>query len=172
MEINELKQWIDKEKNKVIKRLKASKELIDRYTFSGNFPLDVKMSEAQKQNLLIECVATLISDEEIEVERKYAAILIIKSLTTNKEAKKILDIKEFYPIDRNDPRVREWTKEVIKKGKCELCGSEERLEAHHIIKWADYPKGRIDPKNGMCLCHSCHTEQHINDLSYSMMKAK
>lgn len=37
---------------------------------------------------------------------------------------------------------------------------------------ADYPQGRIDIKNGMCLCHDCHTEQHKNDTSYHMMKAK
>lgn len=79
---------------------------------------------------------------------------------------------EVKVFDRNDPRVRAWKKAVLAKGKCELCGSTENLEAHHIIYWSEYPDGRIDLNNGMCLCHACHTEEHKFDPSYHMMKSK
>ena len=49
----------------------------------------------------------------------------------------------------------------------------ERLTSDYgvIIKWSDYPAGRIDLKNGMCLCHDCHTREHQFDECYHMMKA-
>lgn len=124
-----------------------------------------------RQELAIDVVATLIS-EKTTINQKIAATILMKILFTEKERKMILENPDLYPFSRNDSRVREWTKKVLSKGKCEKCGATENLEAHHIIKWADYPKGRIDLNNGMCLCHECHTEEHKNDQSYHMMKSK
>jgi hypothetical protein len=121
--------------------------------------------------LAIDVVATLIS-EKTTIEQKIAASILMKILFTDKERKMILEDPDLYPFSRNDSRVREWTRQIISKGKCEKCCATENLEAHHIIKWADYPKGRIDLINGMCLCHKCHTEEHKDDQSYYMMKAK
>ena len=129
-----------------------------------------EISKEEQRELVIDAIAVLIGDYNIT--RKYAAILILKALIPRKLMKAILEDKDLYPFDRGDYRVVKWTKQVLEKGKCEICGSEEQLEAHHIIKWADYPKGRIDPQNGQCLCHKCHTEQHVGDQSYHMMKAK
>lgn len=123
-----------------------------------------------KSKLIVDSVAILIGDYSIY--RKQAALLILKAMLPSDFVKILLSDENLYPFDRNDTRVKEWTNKIISKGKCELCGSTNRLEAHHIIKWADYPQGRIDIKNGMCLCHDCHTEQHKNDASYHMMKAK
>jgi hypothetical protein len=127
-------------------------------------------SKEEQRELVIDAIAVLLGDYNIT--RKYAAILILKALLPRRLMKAILEDNELYPFDRNDYRVRQWTEQVLAKGKCEVCGSKEHLEAHHIIKWADYPKGRIDPENGQCLCHKCHTEQHVEDQSYCMMKAK
>lgn len=120
--------------------------------------------------IVIDSVAILIGDYAIE--RKQAALLLLKHFLSSEDLKKLLDNPELYPIDRDDPRVAKWRKRVLKIGCCERCGSKKNLEAHHLIKWADYPQGRIDPKNGQCLCHVCHTEAHRFDPSYSMMKAK
>ena len=98
--------------------------------------------------------------------------LAIEVVATLIERKMILEDPDLYPFSRNDSRVRTWTKQIVSKGKCEKCGATENLEAHHIIKWADYPKGRVDLENGMCLCRKCHTEEHKNDQSYFMMKSK
>ena len=130
----------------------------------------VKMTAKEKGEIVIDAIAVLIGDYNIN--RKYAALLLLKAFLTHHVLHEILEEDGIYPFDRNDYRVRRWTKEVLKRGKCEMCGSTERLEAHHIIKWVDYPKGRADIANGQCLCHKCHTNEHIHDQSYYMMKAK
>ena len=116
------------------------------------------MDSKEINELIIDSVAVLLGDYHIN--RKYAAILILKSLLPSEIVNDILEDDGIYPIDRNDPRVRQWKKEVLSKGKCEVCGSDKTLEAHHIVKWADYPKGRIDIKNGQCLCIDCHADMH------------
>jgi hypothetical protein len=123
-----------------------------------------------ESEIVIESVAILIGD--YATYRKQAALLILKAILPSEFVRKLLEDDTLYPFDRNDPRVKEWTKAVISRGECERCQSTERLEAHHIIKWADYPQGRINVNNGACLCHNCHTEQHTNDASYYMMKAR
>ena len=128
------------------------------------------MDRNERTEIVINAITVLIGDYDIN--RKYAAILLLKALLPSEVVKNILEDDGIYPFDRNDPRVRSWTKKVLLRGECEHCGSKENLEAHHIIKWADYPKGRIDENNGMCLCHKCHTEEHKDDQSYWMMKAK
>ena len=127
------------------------------------------MTAKEKHGIIIESVAVLIGDSEIN--RKYAALLLLKAFLPHSVLCEILEDGGAYPFDRNDYRVRRWTKDVLKRGKCEKCGATKNLEAHHIIKWADYPKGRIDHKNGQCLCHECHTTEHMDDRSYYMMKA-
>lgn len=122
------------------------------------------------QEMIIEAIAILIGDYEIT--RKWAANLILKVLLRDDFKRFLFEDKKIYPVDRGDGRVLAWKKEVLSVGKCERCGSTEHLEAHHIIKWADYPMGRFDVKNGECLCHNCHTEEHVGDQSYHMMKAK
>lgn len=127
------------------------------------------MTEKEKIEIIIESIAVLIGDYDII--RKRAALLLLKALLPHSVLRDILNEDGIYPFDRNDPRVRKWTKAVLGRGKCERCGATEQLEAHHIIRWADYPKGRADTSNGECLCHECHTEEHADDKSYYMMKA-
>ena len=128
-----------------------------------------KMTPKQIREIVIDSVAVLIGDYEII--RKQAAILLLKAFLPHRVLYEILEEDGVYPFDRNDFRVRKWAKEVLNRGKCEKCGSTNHLEAHHIIKWSDYPKGRADIKNGQCLCHECHTNEHRHDQSYHMMKA-
>lgn len=139
----------------------------DRRTFkTWNYVLPIK----EVKRMVIDAIAVLLG--EYGIYRKKAAILLLKMLLRDDFFKFLFENVVVVPFDRNDSRVRTWTKEVLKKGECEQCGSKEQLEAHHIIKWADYPPGRIDVKNGMCLCHECHTNEHMEDRSYFMMKAK
>lgn len=64
--------------------------------------------------------------------------------------------------DRNAASVRRWRNGVLDKDgyQCVDCGSSEELEAHHIVRWADNVFLRVDPDNGMTLCHDCHLEIH------------
>lgn len=77
-----------------------------------------------------------------------------------------------YPFDRDDKCVAAWRKKVLEPGACMFCGSREQLEAHHVIGWAEWPQGRTDVKNGLCLCHKRHTEEHRSSPAYSMMLAR
>lgn len=43
---------------------------------------------------------------------------------------------------------------------CQDCGSQERLHAHHIKRWKDYPALRYDLSNGITLCSTCHERAH------------
>lgn len=129
-----------------------------------------KITDREKALLVIDCVAVLIGD--YGYIQKKAALLLLKAFLPHNVLQSILEDDGVYPFSRNDARVKKWTKEVVGRGKCEICGATENLEAHHMMKWSEYPKGRIDPRNGQCLCHECHTNEHIDDSSYHMMKAK
>lgn len=128
------------------------------------------MNSKEINELIIDSVAVLLGDYHIN--RKYAAILILKSLLPSEIINDILEEDGIYPFNRNDPRVRIWKKEVLSKGKCEICGSDKQLEAHHIIKWADYPKGRIDINNGQCLCVDCHADMHDGENVKTLILSK
>ncbi len=59
---------------------------------------------------------------------------------------------------RRSPEDLAWKREILKRGnyKCAMCGSTERLEAHHIKPIKDFPDLRHELENGMCVCHQCH----------------
>jgi len=57
-----------------------------------------------------------------------------------------------------------WTRDGFK---CKRCGvgnvsRTNRLHAHHIGTWADYPELRTDMKNLVTLCQNCHLWVHSN----------
>lgn len=58
--------------------------------------------------------------------------------------------------------VAAWSKAIMKiEGyKCRICGSEENLEAHHILEKSKYPEYRTTIGNGVCLCRECHNKIH------------
>ena len=127
------------------------------------------VTREQVPDIIIDSVAVLLG--EYSVIRKQAAVLLLKMFLT-KDFYSFLVEYDFTIFSRNDPKVFQWRKQVLQAAECIKCGSKKQLEAHHIIKWADYPRGRVDVNNGECLCHKCHTEEHKHDRSYFMMKAK
>lgn len=60
--------------------------------------------------------------------------------------------------NRRSPEDLKWKKAVIERDDhtCQICGSTENLEAHHIKPIEERPDLRHDPDNGMCVCHDCH----------------
>ena len=115
-------------------------------------------------------VAVLLGDYPIY--RKQAAIFLLKHYLGSVFLKFLLEDNALYPFKRNDYRVRDWATKITAVGECSICGSSENLEAHHVIRWADYPQGRTDKNNGQCLCLKCHTDEHRNDQSYHLMAGK
>lgn len=61
--------------------------------------------------------------------------------------------------DFNDPQYIKWRKGVFKRDsfKCKMPNcSGKKLEAHHIVRWADNPLLRYEISNGITLCKYHH----------------
>ena len=56
-----------------------------------------------------------------------------------------------------------WADLVKRPKRCENCGSNYKLEAHHKIH-RTYLKGRWKLDNGICLCAECHRKVHDKKL--------
>lgn len=64
---------------------------------------------------------------------------------------------------RSTREYRLWRALVIRRdGKCIICGSMKRRQAHHINNGAHHPEERYDVDNGVTLCSECHSQYHNN----------
>ena len=63
---------------------------------------------------------------------------------------------------RNNYEYRQFREIVMERDgyECQICGSTENLEVHHIKAFALYPELRTEPSNGITLCHMCHRKIH------------
>lgn len=60
---------------------------------------------------------------------------------------------------RHRREYKDWRTSVYKRDgyTCQCCGSRgDKLNAHHINQFADYPELRYDTNNGITLCEGCH----------------
>ena len=60
----------------------------------------------------------------------------------------------------NDPLYKQWRKNIYSRDhyKCQWpnCTFKQKLNAHHIKTWANYPNLRYDINNGITLCSIHH----------------
>jgi hypothetical protein len=49
-----------------------------------------------------------------------------------------------------------WSLEIRTVGSCEVCGSSQSLNAHHLLEKSVWRHLRHDLSNGVCLCVNCH----------------
>lgn len=65
---------------------------------------------------------------------------------------------------RSTPEGRKWRFDVMSRDgfMCIHCGDDRggNLEAHHVLRFANHPEGRLDPDNGKTLCKPCHWMVH------------
>ena len=123
-------------------------------------------------DIIIDAFAVLMGD--YDANRKKCAHILLKYFAPKDVYDFIMQEveKEAPVIDRQDPRVAKWKRKVLERRCCEHCGATENLEAHHIAYWSESPKDRINPKNGECLCHRCHTAEHEGEQVYYLMLSR
>ena len=64
---------------------------------------------------------------------------------------------------RNTTEYHNWKKKVIERDKkCVICGSKEKLAAHHLDHASYFPNERFKVSNGVTLCYKCHMNFHNN----------
>jgi len=63
--------------------------------------------------------------------------------------------KELSPKNLKAKCDKVWSKTILLKGKCEVCGRKFSLNAHHIVGRRNLTL-RFDLRNGCCLCSGCH----------------
>lgn len=69
----------------------------------------------------------------------------------------------------NKYELRKWSVAVRwRDRKCQVCGSKEKLQAHHIFDKSYHPDKAYDLDNGITLCssdkvngHKCHQTFHV-----------
>lgn len=44
--------------------------------------------------------------------------------------------------------------------RCICCNSNEKIQAHHIVRRTLFPPASVDPGNGITLCRDCHRRVH------------
>jgi hypothetical protein len=67
-----------------------------------------------------------------------------------------------YPPRKIGTRYQEWRLAVLAKNMntCVVCGSNQKLHAHHRKSWRDFPKLRYLVWNGVTVCQTCHIKYH------------
>lgn len=80
----------------------------------------------------------------------------------------------FKDPDRGRYRAKMWTKAVKDRDgwQCVECKSTQKLHAHHIKRWRDYPSLRYDVANGVTLCHPCHEAAHGRGFKFRWFQVR
>ncbi len=84
--------------------------------------------------------------------------------------------KDGLSLERDRARyaaaVRLWRAAVFARDgwRCQQCGTEGSLHAHHISPWAEDEAARFDVDNGVTLCIDCHGVIHGRDFSRRRVK--
>lgn len=69
----------------------------------------------------------------------------------------------------HDPEVKQWRRDVWERDgfvcRYKDADCQGRIEAHHILRWADFPELRYDVSNGITLCHYHHPRTRIAETA-------
>lgn len=142
-------------KDPLMRRMYAGNEILKRYYFSKESEFDLSVA--------IDALAAIISKETDKYQKK-AGRFILNFFYGIQETNNMIEDHAIV-TEREDPLVRRWKKKVLDRDDytCQHCGSREKLVVHHISHWSDDPVNRINVDNGITLCPSCHSKEHIGD---------
>lgn len=75
------------------------------------------------------------------------------------------NVHENEDQDRCHIAYKIWKEKLLERcgHKCETCGKTERLHAHHLKCFYEFPELRFDIENGKILCISCHMRLHAKE---------
>lgn len=69
--------------------------------------------------------------------------------------------------DRNNPEYKQWRKQVWLRDKftCRIADNncDGKIEAHHILRWSEFPELRYQLNNGITLCHAHHPTKRAEE---------
>jgi len=130
------------------------------------------MTSLSNNDMIKECLKIYMGN--YSKEQQYASSILLKMILKEKQYIRLMNcVKEvlgFKVNNRNDSKVIVWKRKVKKIGRCEICNATENLVAHHLIPWEYSITGRIDIKNGKCLCEDCHKMIHNDEAWINYMR--
>lgn len=107
----------------------------------------------------LECGKLLSAKKAIYCKKHYGALLVQEKHPLWKGGISI------HVHSTKEPRYKEWRMKVFTRDsfKCKICNTKEKLQAHHILRWADYPELRYDINNGITLCVAHHPRKKAEE---------
>lgn len=101
---------------------------------------------------------------KFSIKRKFCSQKCSKGFLTGEKHYRWIDNRENvvgrHKRDTHDPCVKQWRKKIFERDlyKCKLknkecCGN---IQAHHILRWSDFPDLRYEVSNGITLCRYHH----------------
>lgn len=65
-------------------------------------------------------------------------------------------------VGRRYPEYRQYIKDVLRRDQytCQICGSTDDIEVHHMYSYKHHQKYRIDTEFGLSMCKCCHADFH------------
>lgn len=92
-----------------------------------------------------------LSESKIEIKNQKQIIENAKIKRKNRnKSKKVVGTKEY----------KQFRESILKRDnyKCQMCGSDFRLQVHHIKSKSQYPELIMDKDNCITLCLTCHSK--------------
>jgi len=138
-----------------------------------------ELDAAKKRNLNIPELDESNKDLKKKIKTSKSDIKKLTSELRDKESqiyklreeidKKHKKTNRFIP---DTAKLKAWSKRVREVGKCDCCGSTDKLTAHHL--WDKNTHGSLmyQDENGVCLCLSCHNKFHKTYTSKSQVTPK
>lgn len=77
-----------------------------------------------------------------------------------KELQEIIKSNENQAPVLSKSKLQAWSKRVRLVGKCDICGTNENLTAHHLWDKSTHQSMAYQDENGVCLCRTHHESFH------------
>ena len=122
-----------------------------------------KAHECKKTGKEVECI--VCGKKKYRVKSKLATSKFCSIECRNIYLKENVNRNQFW---RDYPEYKEWRKNVYERDfwKCKICGSKNKINAHHIYEGANNEKLRFEIENGITLCEKHHIKLHANTGSF------